>query len=351
MEGGWVGGNGREEVEAALGAVYSSIRATEGALGGGEGVEGIYGTITRVGTERVLTRLLSDAPPAEGGLSAAAAAAEEEEEEEEEAGAEAGAGVSSSTSSSSSSSSPSPSPSSQKRGGPPSREGVRLADVGAGLGRPLLHALAGQGVRDLVGFEVDPVKVSKAEAVVDRATAHLGRAFPGRFGGVAPPIVKCIPVEEVGASGDFRGVTHVYSFWEGIPEASRRALGGLCASPSSSVTGVAVVQRAVRGRKGAEGLLAGLGFGHEFTLTATEAVAMAGSGRSFAAYVFHRPWRAPTAEVADGRAPRKEAGGGKAAAPWKAAGPNYLDRAGRRKRIAPAGSLKTFFAARKRPRA
>jgi hypothetical protein len=39
--------------------------------------------------------------------------------------------------------------------------------------------------------------------------------------------------------------THAYSFWEGVPVCARRAFGRLFAA-SATLTGVAVVQRAVR---------------------------------------------------------------------------------------------------------
>lgn len=39
--------------------------------------------------------------------------------------------------------------------------------------------------------------------------------------------------------------THAYSFWEGVPGGARTAFGRLFAA-SATLTGVAVVQRAVR---------------------------------------------------------------------------------------------------------
>jgi hypothetical protein len=73
-------------------------------LGGGEGVEGIYGSITQKGTQRILTSLHHNC-----GL------------------------------------------------GPDSV----LVDIGAGLGRPLLHAMHSHGIKGGFGIELDTVKVAK----------------------------------------------------------------------------------------------------------------------------------------------------------------------------------------------
>jgi hypothetical protein len=48
-----------------------------------------------------------------------------------------------------------------------------LLDVGAGLGRPLLHARVSHGVQRLYGVEIDRVKVAKAEAFLTQASAAL----------------------------------------------------------------------------------------------------------------------------------------------------------------------------------
>lgn len=94
---------------------------TKNRLGGGEGIEGLYGSLTRTGMGRVLDALASHC----GGLGPA----------------------------------------------------THLVDVGAGLGRPLLHALAlGAGAGS--GVEVDAVKVEKATAFA----AQTARALAGRGG-------------------------------------------------------------------------------------------------------------------------------------------------------------------------
>jgi hypothetical protein len=85
-------------------------------LGGGEGVEGIYGSITATGMQRILDCLAHSS-----GLGPASA----------------------------------------------------LLDVGAGLGRPLLHAAVAHGVKGLYGVEIDRVKVAKAEAFLRQSVAGL----------------------------------------------------------------------------------------------------------------------------------------------------------------------------------
>ena len=48
-----------------------------------------------------------------------------------------------------------------------------LVDVGAGLGRPLMHAMVSPGVKALWGIEVDAIKVQKAEAFVRQVMQKL----------------------------------------------------------------------------------------------------------------------------------------------------------------------------------
>jgi len=68
--------------------------------------------------------------------------------------------------------------------------------------------------------------------------------------------------------------THAYSFWEGIPEAAKRAFGRLFAA-APDLRGVAVVQRAMRGREPAA-VMAELGFG-ALELVGSFAVSMSGA--------------------------------------------------------------------------
>lgn len=67
--------------------------------------------------------------------------------------------------------------------------------------------------------------------------------------------------------------THAYSFWEGIPVCAKCAFGRLFAA-SPEVQGVAVVQRAMRGREPAH-VMAELGFG-PLQLVGSFAVSMSG---------------------------------------------------------------------------
>ena len=67
--------------------------------------------------------------------------------------------------------------------------------------------------------------------------------------------------------------THAYSFWEGIPVCAKSAFGRLFAA-SPDVQGVAVVQRAMRGREPAH-VMAELGFG-PLQLVGSFAVSMSG---------------------------------------------------------------------------
>jgi len=208
---------------------------------------------------------------------------------------------------------------------------THLVDVGAGLGRPLLHALAlGAGAGS--GVEVDAVKVEKATAfAAQTARALAGRGGEawlersdeeaverGEGGGGAPPPpasslasappaaplaalpdIQCAPIE---AMPSLDPATHVFSFWEGIPPAARAAFGRLVAA-SATIRGVAVVQRAARGR-GPAAMMADAGFG-PLRLRAAFPVAMSGSGRSFQAYIFARevPSRAGPAAVPHCTAP------------------------------------------------
>lgn len=199
-------------------------------LGGGEGVEGLYGSISKGGMEKVLRSL-------------------------------------------------------QEHTGLDSKS--TLVDVGAGLGRydpsfalpraptptqtrPLLHALVDPGVRDAFGIELDSVKCDKAAAFVMQTLCELQRR--GMLGDDVPyPGVRQAAIEEVGCAavhtlplqlhcavmhalpavvpcqqvGTLDPATHAYSFWEGVPATGKAAMGRLFAA-SSTLRAVAVVQRGVR---------------------------------------------------------------------------------------------------------
>ena len=171
---------------AAVCTLYSLMQSGEARLGGGEGMQGIYGSITQASMSRVL-----DALAAETAL------------------------------------------------GPDSI----MLDVGAGLGRPLMHALVSHDIKRAVGIELDDVKVAKARALVryiDRKNRIDGRQLAPCIDYVCSDIAdaKAVHTDDV---------THCYSFWEGLRPDAKEAFGRLV-QKSDAVQGVAVVQRAVRGR-------------------------------------------------------------------------------------------------------
>ena len=96
-------------------------------LGGGEGLTGIYGTLTRGDVEKVMQALTADT-----GMN----------------------------------------------------RGSRFLDVGAGLGQPLLHAALKPGVARARGFEIDDPKVKKAAALIAGVRRDLG------LGGAAPQVIR-----------------------------------------------------------------------------------------------------------------------------------------------------------------
>ncbi|KAF8056137.1 hypothetical protein HT031_006488 [Scenedesmus sp. PABB004] len=338
----------RSRRAAAMDALYGVMQGLESRLGGGEGVEGIYGSITATGMHKVLECMRHNC-----GLGRTSA----------------------------------------------------LVDVGAGLGRPLLHALLLHGVAAGYGVELDGVKVSKARAfcggVVDElhgrgalllagAAGTDAGALPGaggeaardvaaggsdqaRRGGAAAlesvgsepasdapasdapatdapaseapasdapdgseasqgdsrsaasagsaaggggadaraaaaaaarrkaakgqllapqslPLFTCASIEQVAS---LEPASHAYSFWEGVPLSGKRAFGRLFRA-ARTLRAVAVVQRAIRGGP-PEAAMAELGFGPLLLIKAFP-VNMSGSGRSFQAYVFSKV-ASPSAEL------------------------------------------------------
>jgi hypothetical protein len=71
---------------------------------------------------------------------------------------------------------------------------------------------------------------------------------------------------QVSSGGTLDPATHAYTFWEGVPAKARMAFGQLFAK-SSTLTSVAVVQRAVR-KMSPEALMQSYGFG-DLKLVAT----------------------------------------------------------------------------------
>eukprot|EP00775_Hariotina_reticulata_P002166 gene2166-2485_t len=160
-------------------ALYSIMQGLESRLGGGEGVEGIYGSITAAGMHKVLECMRHNC----------------------------GLGKQST-----------------------------VIDIGAGLGRPLLHALLIHEVAHGYGVELDRVKITSLE--------------PG---------------------------SHAYSFWEGVPRSGKQAFGRLFRQ-ARTTKAVAVVQRAIRGQA-PEAAMAELGFGPLLLIKAFP-VNMSGEGQA-----------------------------------------------------------------------
>ncbi|BDA45886.1 hypothetical protein COCOBI_07-6730 [Coccomyxa sp. Obi] len=200
------------------------MRSLENKLGGGEGIEGLYGTLACGGMQKVL-----DCMAANCGLQSTS----------------------------------------------------RLVDIGAGIGRPLLHAVVGRYAESAWGVEIDRVKADKGNAFMRYAAADMARRNAD-WADFQIPSIRCAPIEEVKTLDP---ATHAYSFWEGVPEDSRRAFGRLFRA-SKTLQAVAIGQRAMRGRN-PEAVMEGLGFG-ELHLVDSFSVSMSGSGRSFTAYVFNR---------------------------------------------------------------
>ena len=209
--------------EILLKQLYLAMRTMENRVGGGEGVEGIYGSITETGVSKIMEALAECS-----GL------------------------------------------------GPSST----LVDVGAGLGRPLLHAMLAQGVSRAWGIEVDPVKCQKARVFMEKSLELLSEKSPSvSVDKIECPIVDCSPIETIKSLDP---ATHVYTFWEGIPSVAKRALARLfCASRTCKA--IALVQRAMRNKDPLLELHA-LGFAR-VKVVDSFAVKMSGSGRTFRAYV------------------------------------------------------------------
>jgi hypothetical protein len=217
--------SGGVQDSTALSQLYRLMNGLENSLGGGEGVVGLYGSIAPAHTERLFQSLSKLA------------------------------GMSS--------------------------ESI-LMDVGSGLCRPLIHALATGRVAACRGVEVDRVKCQKAEAFIELTKKRMrakGMTLSSDFN------VEVVN-ESIEQVKSLDPVTHVYSFWEGVPVDARAGLGRLFRE-STTVQAICVVQRAMRCASPADFMCQEYGFG-ALRLLATSKVTMSGSGRSFTAYVFSK---------------------------------------------------------------
>lgn len=205
--------------------LYRMMNSIENNVGGGEGIEGLYGSITGANMERILQCM-------------------------------------------------------EKTTGLCGTNQSVLMDVGSGLCRPLLHAMATNRATSCVGVEVDSVKCLKAEAFCSQIQKRM-RTKEMMAGSDWNIDIVCTGIESLETLGP---VTHVYTFWEGVPVDARAGLGRLFRE-SSTTTTISVVQRAIRCENPAEFLDEAYGFG-PLTLVDSFRVSMSGSGRSFMAYIF-----------------------------------------------------------------
>lgn len=149
----------------------------------------------------------------------------------------------------------------------------KLLDVGAGLGHPLVHAVHDVGVARARGLEVDPVKVKKAEAFIDRVYSRAGMTGPKPYVERADVGSRTAPIDD----------THIFSFWKGINTADRAALGSLAAK-DTNLKGVAVIDHGM-GRDPV-GYMRSLGFPPMTLTDKLDALKISGSGATFTGYVF-----------------------------------------------------------------
>lgn len=155
-------------------------------------------------------------------------------------------------------------------------------DVGSGLCRPLIHALATGRVAACRGVEIDRVKCQKAEAFIELTKKRMrAKGLEGLSCDFSVEVVN-EPIEQIKSLDP---VTHVYSFWEGVPAGARAGLGKLFRE-SRTTRAICVVQRAMRCEP-TSFMAEEYGFG-PLHLVDTRKVTMSGSGRSFTAYVFSK---------------------------------------------------------------
>lgn len=210
-----------------LATLYSLMTQVERQLGGGEGVVGIYGSVTKASMERVIQAMVAHA-----NLSWRST----------------------------------------------------LVDIGSGLGRPLAHAATYPGVHHGIGIELDPVKHDKAVAFIARVAAGMRVAGHTRAAHNIENIVLVNQSVESRALA-LDGCSHAYTFWEGFNQAGKTAVGTLFAS-NTSLRYITVVQRAMRDPVGE---MQALGF-PRLVLLHSLPVTMSGSGRRFHAYLFKKPY-------------------------------------------------------------
>jgi hypothetical protein len=70
-------------------------------------------------------------------------------------------------------------------------------DIGAGLGRPLLHAQVSCKVESAWGYEFDRIKCDKALAFGPRVFQALESKGVAACVAMKPPVIHCLAVEKV----------------------------------------------------------------------------------------------------------------------------------------------------------
>lgn len=161
-----------------------------------------------------------------------------------------------------------------------------LLDVGSGVCRPLIHALAWPGVAAGVGLEVDAHKIVVARGTI-RLLADDRRITPS----LAARLRNLLAVHEAdvalplptAAAAAVARCTHVFSFWQGMPPDAQHAVGRMfCRAPG--MRGIAVVQHGIRGDPVA--FMRCLGFNCPLRCAIQFPVTASGSRSSYTAYVF-----------------------------------------------------------------
>lgn len=156
-----------------------------------------------------------------------------------------------------------------------------LLDVGSGLGRPLLHAYYIEGIQQVHGIEIDPVKCIKAEAFAERVWRTLQERHRIPTTMSLYHDVTCTAIEDIHTIDP---VTHVFAFWEGWAHASKSSLGTLFAN-STTVKALVIIQRSIQIPE--EVFEEEYEFG-PVNIMDTIAVVMSGSGRKFTAYIISK---------------------------------------------------------------
>lgn len=197
--------------------MYKLIRHIENIIGGGEGVIGIYGSLSPKSTQSVLHELQCN-------------------------------------------------------------EDTVLIDVGAGIGRPLFHAIVEYNVKKAIGIEIDEVKTSKA--------LHIKSYLLERnFSQINQVAIYNKDIEKMDGN-IVHGGNLLYCCWEGFPEKTKRAIGKLF-SQIETMTSVAIIQRHLRKISPCD-YMTSLHFENINLVKGPFAVKMLGSNRQLQVYIFSK---------------------------------------------------------------